>query len=190
MPILASEPNIYPVNLLDLDDFNEFLPKDSSVAWWVLHTRARQEKSLARDLLHREIRFYLPTVRRRLLIRGRAVHSHVPLFTGYLFVHCSNEDRVRALMTNRVAQVLPVQDSQQLYRDLLNIKRLIDSRAPLTVEARLQMGQQVRIRSGALHGLEGIVVKRKLATRLVILIKMLQQGVSLEIDDYLLEPID
>lgn len=96
MPILASEPNIYPVNLLDLDDFNEFLPKDSSVAWWVLYTRSRQEKSLARDLLHREIRFYLPTVRRRLLIRGRAVHSHVPLLMGYLFVHCSHEDRVRA----------------------------------------------------------------------------------------------
>ena len=93
-------------------------------------------------------------------------------------------------MTNRVAQVLPVQDSQQLYRDLLNIKRLIDSGTPLTVEARLQAGQQVRVRSGALHGLEGIVVRRKLATRLVVLIKMLQQGVSLEIDDYLLEPID
>ena len=46
MPILAIEPNIYPVNLLDLHDFNEFLPKDSGVAWWVLYTRARQEKSL------------------------------------------------------------------------------------------------------------------------------------------------
>ena len=94
MPILAIEPNIYPVNLPDRHDFNEFLPKDSGVAWWVLYTRARQEKSLARDLLNREIRFYLPTVRRWLLIRGRAVHSHVPLLTGYLFVHCSHEDRV------------------------------------------------------------------------------------------------
>jgi transcription antitermination factor NusG len=77
-----------------------------------------------------------------------------------------------------------------LYRDLLNIKRLIDSGAPLTVEARLHVGQHVRIRSGALTGLEGMVIKRKLATRLVVLIKMLQQGVSLEIDDYLLDPID
>jgi len=190
MPILAIEPDIYPANLLDLHDFNEFPPRDSGVAWWVLYTRARQEKSLARDLLCREIRFYLPTVRRRLLVRGRAVQSHVPLLAGYLFVHCCDEDRVRALMTNRVAQVLPVQDSQQLYRDLLNIKRLIDSGTPLTVEAQLQAGQQVRVRSGALQGLEGIVVRRKLATRLVVLIKMLQQGVSLEIDDYLLEPID
>ena len=190
MPILASEPNIYPANLLDHHHFNDIFPQNSEAAWWVLYTRSRQEKSLARDLLLREIRFYLPTVRRRLLIRGRAVHSHVPLLMGYLFVHCSHEDRVRALATDRVAQVLTVQDSQQLYRDLLNIKRLIDSGAPLTVEARLQVGQQVRIRSGALTGLEGMVVKRKLATRLVVLIKMLQQGVSLEIDDYLLEPID
>ena len=45
MPILAIEPDIYPANLLDLHDFIEFLPKDSGVAWWVLYTRARQEKA-------------------------------------------------------------------------------------------------------------------------------------------------
>jgi transcriptional antiterminator RfaH len=155
----------------------------------VFYTRARQEKSLARDLLQREIAFYLPLVRRRLLIRGRPVHSHVPLFTGYVFVHASNEDRLRALMTNRVAHVLPVSDADQLRLDLQNIQVLIESGAPLTIESRLEPGDQVRIRSGALAGLEGTIVRRKNVTRLLVWVKMLHQGASLEIDDFLLESI-
>ncbi len=193
MPILTTEVCVYPSDLLNdvAGDQNRF--DDENVlddpCWWVFYTRARQEKSLARDLLQREIGFYLPVVARRLLIRGRAVHSYVPLLTGYVFGYCSNADRVRALMTNRVAQVLAVADPVQLRRDLQNIQVLIDSGAPLTVEARLEAMQPVRVRAGALAGLEGTVVRRKKQTRLVIGITMLQQGVSLEIDDFLLEPI-
>src|SRR5437870_5189881 len=147
MPILASEPNLYPNNLLepyafeDSDDSNKL----ANNAWWVFYTRPRQEKSLARDLLQREIAFYLPLVRRRLLIRGRPVQSHVPLFTGYVFVYASPDDRVRALMTNRVAYVLTVEDALQLRIDLQNLQLLIEANAPLTVESRLAPSQRVRI---------------------------------------------
>jgi transcription antitermination factor NusG len=188
MPILATEPNIFPENLFDSSEFDPFFGLHDS-QWWAFYTRARQEKSLARDLLQREIAFYLPLVRRRLLIRGRAVHSHVPLFTGYLFVVGSDEDRVRALMTNRVAQVIPVGDVAQLKSDLQNIQMLIERGAPLTIESRLEPGQQVRIRSGPMAGLEGTVCKRKNQSRLIVWVNMLQQGVSLEIEDYLLDPI-
>ena len=155
----------------------------------MLYTRPRQEKSLARDLLSREIPFYLPLVPRRLLIRGRPVFSHVPLFSGYVFVHGSHEDRLRSLMTNRVAQVFSVDDGDRLRCDLQNIQLLIESGAPLTVESRLEANQPVRVRAGAMAGLEGIVLRRKNETRLLVWVKLLQQGVSLEIDDFLLEPI-
>ncbi len=189
MPILAVEPSVFPTNLLSSFE----LDSDATIPdahWWVLYTRARQEKSLARDLLQREIAFYLPLVRRRLLIRGRPILSHVPLFTGYVFVKGSDEDRVRALMTNRVAQVIPVQNALQLVSDLQSIQLLIDQGAPLTVESRLEPGQQVRIRSGPFAGLEGTICKRKNQTRLIVWVKMLQQGVSLEIEDCLLDSID
>jgi transcriptional antiterminator RfaH len=188
MPILATETNIYPPNLL-ADPHIDVRSEIDNQAWWVFYTRARQEKSLARDLLQREIAFYLPLVQRRLLIRGRPVHSHVPLFTGYVFVRGSNEDRVRALMTNRVAQVFPVVDVEQLRVDLQNIQLLIEIGAPLTIESRFVPDQPIRIRSGALAGMEGTVIKRKNETRLMVWVTMLQQGVSLEIDDFLLEPV-
>src|SRR5215813_8882356 len=123
MPILATEPNLFPADLLRCSELLTSSPNAGNAFWWVFYTRARQEKSLARDLLQREISFYLPLVPRRLLIRGRPVYSHVPLFTGYLFVYGSNDDRIRALMTNRVAQVLPVADADQLRTDLQNIQR-------------------------------------------------------------------
>jgi transcription antitermination factor NusG len=190
MPILVPEPSIFPSQLLDAPELADSETPFDDVPWWVFHTKARQEKSLARDLLLREIGFYLPVVPRRLLIRGRAVHSYVPLFAGYLFVRCSDEDRLRALMTNRVARVLPVVEAEQLRRDLLNIRRLIHTGASLTVEARLEPNQRVRIRAGALAGMEGTILKRKNELRLVVGVMMLKQGVSLEIDDYLLEPLD
>ncbi|MCC7083886.1 MAG: antitermination protein NusG [Pirellulales bacterium] len=194
MPILAREPNVFPPDLLDFEHSNctlESTKVESGASnWWVLYTRSRQEKSLARDLLQREIPFYLPLVRRRLLIRGRPVHSQVPLFTGYVFIYGSPSDRTRALMTNRISQTLLVDDGRRLQRDLRNVQHLIDRGTPLTVESRLEPNQRVRVRAGALMGLEGIVQRRKNATRIAVWINMLQQGVSVEIEDYLLEPLD
>ena len=186
MPILQAEPNINPTGLLDECQDR---PERENASWWIFYTKSRQEKSLARDLLERDLAFYLPLVQRRLLIRSRPVYSHVPLFTGYVFLKGTNEDRIRALATNRIAQTIPCHDSLRLTADLQSIKRLVESGVPLTVESRLKPNQRVRIRAGALAGLEGMVVKRRNELRLLVWVTMLQQGVSLDIDDCLLEPI-
>jgi transcriptional antiterminator RfaH len=47
----------------------------------------------------------------------------------------------------------------------------------------------VRIKSGALMGLEGMILTRRGETRLLIAVHYLQQGVSVQIDDYMVEPI-
>ena len=70
-----------------------------------------------------------------------------------------------------------------------DIHRLIATEKPLTPEARLEPGQPVRVRSGALVGLEGMVVKRKGEERLVIAVRFLNQGASIELEDVDLERI-
>jgi transcriptional antiterminator RfaH len=185
MPILAKETPLFPANLLD--DW-VYAPVERS--WWVMHTKARQEKSLARELFLHDIPFYLPLVRKTSILRGRRVQSHIPLFTGYVFVFGSDEERRRSLESNRVCQTLPVHQADQLCEDLRHVHRLIESNAPLTVEARLTPGRRVRIRSGSLAGLEGQVLRRRQETRLLVRVNFLQKGVSVEIDDYLLEPLD
>jgi transcriptional antiterminator RfaH len=185
MPILKEEPSLYPETLLDAP------PSEGSPRRWLaLYTKSRQEKSLARELLKHCIAFYLPLVRKTSVSRGRKRTSLVPLFGGYVFLYGSEEERVRGLATGRISRVLEVKDEEQLVFDLRQLRQLIISDAPLTVESRLSAGQRVRVRQGAFAELEGTVLKRRGRTRLLVSINFLQRGASVEIDDFLLEPLD
>ena len=74
-----------------------------------------------------------------------------------------------------------------LVNDLRAIKRLIDTERPLTPEARLEPGLTVRVRTGALRGLEGTVIKRRGTERLMVAVRFLNQGASIELEDVDLE---
>ena len=185
MPILSEEPSLFPESLLD-----ETAHETSERRWWVLYTKARQEKAVSRALRGYRIPFYLPLVKKRSVSRGRSTTSHIPLFAGYLFLYGSEEERVRALTTNRISRILVVDDETRFLRDLCQLRQLITSNAPLTVESRLVPGNRVRVRHGAFAGLEGTVLTRRGKTRLLVSVDFLQQGASVEIDDFVLEPID
>jgi len=132
--------------------------------------------------------FYSPLIRRRLhTAGGRVRHSYVPLFPGYVFAPVDDEQRREALATNTVARWLSIADERMLVDDLRAIKRLIDSEKPLTPEARILPGQFVRVKSGPLRGVEGIVAKRKGGQRLIVAVRFLNQGVSIELEDVDLE---
>jgi transcriptional antiterminator RfaH len=183
MPILEEETSIFPETLLS--DAPETWRQ-----WFALYTKARQEKALARELLKYRIPFYLPLVKKTSIARGRKRTSLMPLFGGYLFLFASEEERVRTLTTNRVSRVLSVEDPEQLVFDLAQLHQLIAAGAPLTVESRLSPGRRVRVRQGAFAGLEGTVLKRRAETRLLVSVNFLQKGASVEIDDFLLEPLE
>jgi transcriptional antiterminator RfaH len=184
MPILKEEPSLFPETLLDTAS------EAGERRWMAIYTKARQEKSLARELLKLQIPFYLPLVRKVSVSKGRKRTSLVPLFGGYIFLFGSEEERGKSLTTNRISRILPVDDPDQLVFDLRQLRQLISSNAPLTVESRLGPGQRVRVRQGAFAGLEGTVLKRRGETRLLVSINFLQQGASVEIDDFMLDPFE
>lgn len=184
MPILDLETSVYPANL-----FEGYTQESGDRGWWVLYTKSRQEKAVARQLLNWSVPFYLPLVARTNLIRGRKVNSHVPVFNGYVFLFGDDTERVQSLKTNRISRVLEVVDQPQLEHDLRDVARLIACDAPLTVERRLMPGQRVRIKSGALAGVEGTIVQRRGRSRLLVAVNFLQQGVSMDIEDFQLEPL-
>lgn len=185
MPILANEPSLFPEDL-----FDDYRGQPADRCWWAIYTKARQEKALARQLLGHELPFYLPLVDKDHFFRGKRVRSHIPLFSGYVFLFGSDEERVLALTTNRISRILTVDDQDLLLHDLKQVRHLIESDAPLTIERRLVPGQRVRVKAGAMAGLEGTVVSRRNTSRLLVAVNFLQQGVSVAIDDFMLEPID
>jgi transcriptional antiterminator RfaH len=180
MPLLRAEQNVFPESLLgDVEHV-----QDEERQWHVLHTRPRQEKSLARQLLSDGIPFYLPIVQRRLRFHGRTMTSRVPLFPGYVFLFAEPEQRVAALATRRVVQSLVVRDQERLWHDLRQIDLLIASGAPITPEDRLAPGAKVRIRSGPLAGLEGKILRTASGRRFVVQVNFIQRGASVLLNDF------
>lgn len=182
MPLLPQEPNHYPHDLFAPHG----TPAGDGRAWWVIHTKPRQEKSLARQLRKARVPFYLPLARRRHLLRGRVLHAHLPLFPGYVFLLADREERGTSLATGRVANALSVPDQQGLWHDLRRIDRLLASGAPVTPEERLAPGARVTIREGPLAGLEGCIVREASGRRFVVRVDFIQRGASVLLDDFLL----
>jgi len=164
--------------------------RDFEGQWWVVHTRSRNEKALAHDLISKDISYFLPMswkVRRK---SRRTIRSFLPLFSGYLFF-CGREDqRVEILKTNRVAHLIEVDNQQQLLDELVQVNQALQSGAPLTPHKYIKEGQRCRVIAGPLIGLEGIVVRSNNATRLVLQIDMLGQAASVEIDVDMIEVLD
>jgi transcriptional antiterminator RfaH len=184
MPLLSPEPFVFPDDLLT----RPATAGDTGVSWWVLHTRPRSEKAIARTLLHAQTAFFLPVYQRQWRKRGRMFSSYLPLFPGYVFLYGDSQARLRALETNLVANCLTVGDQRQLHTDLARVYSLIASGAPLSPEARMQPGALVEIVSGPFAGFEGKVLQRGKRLKLTVEVQFLQQGVSVEIESWMLQP--
>lgn len=186
MPILPAEPDIYPEDLLDLAG-----AEPDSSRWWALYTLSRREKDLMRRLRNQSVSHYAPMIKRRTRsAAGRVRTSYVPLFGGYVFMRGSDDDRQTALRTNCVSRCLKVDDPDQLISDLKKIHRLINADVPMTPESKIEPGMRIRVRSGPLVGMEGTVVRRRGSERLLVIVEFLQQGASVQLDDFQVEKID
>jgi transcriptional antiterminator RfaH len=185
MPLLPLEPYVYPDDLLT----NAEAWKERPGEWWVLHTRPRAEKALARKLLGQHLNFFLPLYKKQWQSRGRLMSSHMPLFPGYIFLHGDAHTRLRALETNQVAQVLTVPDGAELRTDLERIYKVMQGGMLLTPEERLQPGAEVEIVSGSLAGLRGKVLRRGKELRFYVEVHMLQRGVSVEVEGWMIRAV-
>jgi transcription antitermination factor NusG len=186
MPILTAEPTILPDDLLQIAE--ERL--EQGERWWALYTLSRREKELTRRLRALNVSHYCPVVLKRTKSAGGRVRSsYIPLFSSYVFMLGDEAARHLALTTNCVSQCLEVVLPKRLTFDLQQVQKLIASNAPLTPEARLLPGRRVRIRTGPMMGLEGMIEKRRGKDWLVIALEFLQQGVSVMLEDYQVEAI-
>ena len=158
--------------------------------WWVLHTKARNEKALSDDLRRLHIQHFLPLVRCRRSYAGRAREVTIPLFPSYVFLCGGEEDRLASLKTNRIANVLDVPDQDRLKVDLRQIQRVVESSKPVDLYPRLRKGCRCRVVRGSLAGLEGVVIRRPHLWRVYVGVDFLGQSAELEIDPTLLEILD
>jgi transcription antitermination factor NusG len=160
--------------------------------WFAVYTISRHEKRVAQHLTQRQIEYYLPLYRsERKWSDGSRVTLDLPLFPGYLFVHIKRTERVRVLDvpgalavvggTGREPVALPDEAINTL-RTGLHMRR-VEPHSFLTV------GQRARIRSGALAGMEGVVVRWKNRFRVILTLEHIQRSIAVEVGGDDLEPL-
>lgn len=164
--------------------------RDFAGLWWVAHTKSRNEKALAQDLIRKKISYFLPMINKVIRRKGRTTRSLLPLFSGYLFFCGEEEQRISLLKTNRVANIIEVKDQETLLDELSQIEQALRAGAPLVPYKYIKAGQRCRVTAGPLADLHGVVVRTKGNTRLVLQIDMLGQAASVEIDVDMIEILD
>jgi transcription antitermination factor NusG len=163
-----------------------------SLKWFALYTTSRHEKRVALHLSQRQIECYLPLYRaERRWSDGSKVMLDLPLFPGYLFIRIPRCERSRALAVPGALAVVggtggepaPLPDATiEALRTGLKSRRAQPHRL-------MTAGQKVRIRSGALAGFEGIVVRSKNGFRVVLTLEHIMQSYGVEVGLEDLEPL-
>jgi len=164
--------------------------RNFSGQWWVAHTKSRNEKALAQDLIGKSVSYFLPMTWKVHRKSGRTIRSLLPLFSGYLFFCGEERSRLEALKTNRVANVIEVKNQQKLVDELVQFEQAIRAGVSLVPNKYLKTGQLCRVIAGPLANLQGLIVKAKNATRLVLQVDMLGQAAGVEIDMDMIEILE
>jgi transcription antitermination factor NusG len=156
----------------------------SKVSWYAAYTCSRHEKRVAEQLHERGIEHFLPLYRSVRRWKDRKKELELVLFPGYVFVRLDLVDRLRVLQLPGVVRfvsfngqpaALPRDDIEGLRNGLSH--NLVAEHHPF-----LKVGRRVRVISGPLSGAQGILIRRRNDSRLVISIEAIMRSVAVEID--------
>jgi transcription antitermination factor NusG len=161
--------------------------------WYALQTRLQREKVVEQRLIERGVQTFLPMVTEVRRWSDRRKRIQLPLFNSYLFVKLAptKVDRVRVLSVDGVFNFVgprgegtPIPDAQ-----IETVRSLVDGQLPWSSHPFLNIGQRVRIRNGALQGIEGILVSRSGENSLVISVDAIQRSMAVRIEGYDVEAV-
>lgn len=154
--------------------------------WYALQLRTRWENSTANLLCDKGYQTFLPTCKISKRSSGKWTQLQAPLFPGYVFCRFDAHNRLPILVTPGVIAVvgrgripLPVEDSE-----VEAIQKAVCTGIRVEPWPYLEVGQRVRIESGALYGIEGVLTGFRGTRRIVLSVSLLRRSVALEIDRY------
>ena len=164
------------------------------VQWFAAYTLAHHEKRVAGHLTNREIDSFVPLYAAVHRWRnGCTKHLELPLFPNYVFVHIAARARSAVLNVPGVlslvgfAGVPAALPNTQIEALRCGLHSGLGGRR-LEPHPYLAVGDRVRIKNGAMCGLEGVLVRKKNYFRVVLSLEVLRQSVAVEVDALDVEP--
>jgi transcription antitermination factor NusG len=153
--------------------------------WYALYTCPRHEKRVAQQIEQRKISCFLPLYKSVRRWKDRRKELELALFPGYVFVRVALRDRLDVLNLPGVVRLVTFngRPAELPENELESLRRGLAGRVPMAPHPYLKVGRRVRLNSGPMAGLEGILYRRKHGLRLVVSVEMLMRAVAVEVDE-------
>jgi transcription antitermination factor NusG len=161
-------------------------------AWYVLYTRHQHEKTVAQILVGKGFETFLPLYESVHRWKDRSKCLSLPLFPCYVFLKGGIERRLDIMTTPGIHALVSNAGQPAVVpsTEIEAIRRVAESGARVEPHPFLKCGDRMRIKSGPLAGIEGILVKKKNIYRLVLSVEMLGKAAAVEIDAFLVERLN
>ena len=161
---------------------------EQEMHWYALHTRSRHERVVAQRLRECGLETYLPTVREVHRWSDRQKQVEVPLFSCYVFTRCnlSPKNRNHVYRIDSVLGFVGAAGGPSAIPDdqIESVRTLLSQTTPCRSHPFLRAGQRVRVRGGALDGIEGIFLSENGDHSLVISVDAIQRSMAVRLDGY------
>ena len=156
----------------------------SHALWYAVYTRANHESRVADEFAGRGVNHFLPRYESVRRWKDRKVRLQLPLFPGYLFVYMELKERLRVLQVPGVVRLVGFNGSPAPLPegDIKRIHDFLDLGFNAEPHAYLQVGRRVRVKTGPLAGIEGIFVRSRNKSRIVLSMELIMRSIAVEID--------
>jgi transcription termination/antitermination protein NusG len=166
------------------ENTNSISSMTSAPDWHALFVRYQHEKFVALGLSNKNIEVFLPLCNSTRQWQDREKQLWLPLFPSYVFVRENVERQLQIISTPGVIHIVrfggrPAIVSQS---QINAVRKILESHCAVEPHPLLTCGDRVRVRTGPLTGLEGILARKKNRAQLVISMEMLGRSASVEIE--------
>lgn len=160
--------------------------------WYAIYTRHQHEKMVAQNLTSKGFETFLPLYATTHNWKDRTKALSLPLFPSYVFLKGGLDRRHQIVTTPGIHSIVSCGDQPSAIPviEMEAIRRVVESGARVETHPYLQCGDLVRIKHGPLEGIQGILVRKKNISRLVLSVEMLGKSAAMEIDASQVEPVN
>jgi len=160
-------------------------------SWYAVYTRHQHEKAVAQILTGKGFNTFLPLYATTHDWKDRTKALTLPLFPCYVFLKGGIERRLQIITTPGIYGLVSSAGQPAAIPDIEieAIRRVIETGTRVEIHPFLKCGSWVRVKCGPLAGIEGILVRKKNVSRLVLNVEILGTAAAIEVAAFQVEAV-
>ena len=163
----------------------ETIAEPGAEKWFALYTAPRHEKSVAQQIESRGVDCFLPRYRSVRRWKDRRKELDMVLFPSYVFVRMSPTNRLQVLQLPGAVRLVTFNGQPAVLPDdeIANLRSRLSSSCRVEPHPYLRVGRRVRVRSGPMQGLEGIIRRTRDRCRVIVSVDLIMRSIAIEVDE-------